>query len=220
MIDIYLITNNINNKKYVGKTQKGYQNRFNQHANSYKHGVRTLISHAFHKYGKDNFSVKLLLQIDDDTWEYWETYYINLYKSHHSEWGYNMSLGGTNNPMDDALVKYKHFVACHTPEFIALQRKKSLGRGHSEATKQKISQRNLANPEIYTRGILAHNISKRVKVGIVQNEVVVKDFTSAGEACEYCGRPRKEAGNLLRYCDKYNLNGTRAKYYGYQWTTL
>ena len=56
MIDIYLITNKINGKQYVGKTQKGYKVRFKQHCNAYNHGYRNYISCAIHKYGADNFT--------------------------------------------------------------------------------------------------------------------------------------------------------------------
>lgn len=40
------------------------------------------------------------------------------------------------------------------------------------------------------------------------------------DALRYLGKPTKEAGNILRYADKYNKNGKRAKTFGYSWVKL
>ena len=67
MVDIYLITNKVNNKQYVGKTQKGYLNRFKEHINAYSHGERQYLHCAMNKYGSENFKVELLAQVEDDS---------------------------------------------------------------------------------------------------------------------------------------------------------
>ena len=53
---IYIITNLINNKQYVGKTTKSLKLRWRRHC-SRKH---TAISKAIIKYGKENFKIEVL----------------------------------------------------------------------------------------------------------------------------------------------------------------
>ena len=55
---------------------------------------------------------------------------------------------------------------------------------------------------------------------VVEDDVVVKEFESVADALRYLGKPTKEAGNILRYADKYNKNGKRARTFGYSWVKL
>ena len=221
MIDIYLITNKINGKQYVGKTQKGYKVRFKQHCNAYNHGYRNYISCAIHKYGADNFTTELITQVADDTWEYWENYYIKYFKTHYTQGGYNVTWGGDSNPMDIPTVKEKHKQACNTPEFKEKQRKHSLNEHHTEQTKQLCRENTLNNLDVCIARFRQDNESKKIRIGMIVDNKIVKEFDSASDACEYCGRPRKEAGNLIKKgVDKFKKNGERAKFYGYSWTLL
>lgn len=220
MIDIYLITNQINGKQYVGKTQKGYKYRFHQHCLAYEHGVRNYISCAIHKYGKDNFHVELIKQVEDDTWEYWENYYIRQYHTHYTEGGYNITWGGDSNPMDVPAVRLKHDLKCKSESFRELQHELSIGKKHTEETKKLCQQNTLNNLEVCTRGFRKYNDSKKVAVGMLQDDKIVKIFESASAACAYFDKPTKEAGHLLFVCDKFNKNGKRARFFGYSWTRV
>ena len=53
---IYLITNNINGKRYVGQTIQTINKRWNAHVAKY--GKRPMIDKAIDKYGKDNFVIE------------------------------------------------------------------------------------------------------------------------------------------------------------------
>jgi len=221
MIDIYLITNNINGKQYIGKTQVGYKQRFKQHCNAYKNGCRNYISCAINKYGKDNFTVELITQVDDDTWEYWETYYIKLLNTHYTKGGYNVTFGGDSNPMDIPDVRQRHLEIVKSAEFRNKQRLQRLGKHHSEYTKELCRYKTIKNLDVCTKGFKQYNRSKSIHIGMIKDGVIVKEFNSASEACVYCGRDTKEAGNLLRKgVDKFKKNGMRCKYYGYEWTKL
>ena len=61
MAYIYIITNIINNKQYVGKTSKDIQRRFNEHISKSKdeNNIQPLYR-AIRKYGIENFSLELL----------------------------------------------------------------------------------------------------------------------------------------------------------------
>ena len=56
-MDIYKITNLINGKIYVGKTEGTYIKRFETHKYNAKSGKEGYLYNAIRKYGEDNFVV-------------------------------------------------------------------------------------------------------------------------------------------------------------------
>lgn len=90
---IYLITNQINGKIYIGQTIQNIKKRFETHAAPGKNRT-TVISKAIKKYGKDNFSIEI---IDDalskEELNKKEIFYINSYSSLRP-YGYNVAIGG------------------------------------------------------------------------------------------------------------------------------
>lgn len=58
---IYVITNDINNKQYVGQTSISLEERFKQHINDRKrHFEQRPLYNAMNKYGIEHFHIKLL----------------------------------------------------------------------------------------------------------------------------------------------------------------
>lgn len=220
LIDIYMITNLVNGKKYVGKTQRGYLFRFEEHCNSSRNGFSTYIGNAITKYGRENFKVELLRQTDQDDWERWERFYIKKYKTLWTEQGYNITSGGDANPMDIPCVRRKHRLACNTPEHKEKLAEAVRNRVVKDSTKEKIRQNNLNNLERITSGFRKYNNSRKVPVAIIENNTIIQRFDSAADACRYLNKPGTEAGNILATCDKYNKNGKRSKIFGYSWTRL
>lgn len=222
MIDIYLITNQINGKQYVGKTQCGYIKRFNHHCCAYNYGVRNYISCAIHKYGRENFTVNLIKQVADDTWEYWENYYIKYYHTHISEGGYNLTWGGDSNPTDIPGLREKQKASCNTKE--AKERYSKQAKLASQSDKWKEAMREVRSKPGYleksTRHWKAYNESRKQRIGMLENDMVIKEFDSCSDACRYLGKPTKEAGNILKRADKFNKWGKRVKIFGYSWTKL
>lgn len=99
--ELYLITNEITHKKYVGQTSSeiGYKRRFDIHCSTamYKYRKDNSILHAsIRKYGKESFSVKRLLKdIDEDKIDFYEQLWImKLDTFYRGGNGYNMTLGG------------------------------------------------------------------------------------------------------------------------------
>lgn len=90
---IYIITNNLNNKIYIGQTINSVEQRFKEHCRK----NNTAIDKAIKKYGKENFSVETLCTANsiDDLNEL-ERYYISLADSKNPKIGYNMCDGGNN----------------------------------------------------------------------------------------------------------------------------
>ena len=86
---LYIIHNNINEKKYVGVSIRP-EERFKQHKN--REGCPALHS-AIKKYGEDNFSMELLCVGDAETIDQVEIEAIQLFNSV-SPNGYNIAVGG------------------------------------------------------------------------------------------------------------------------------
>lgn len=225
MIDIYVITNTINNKQYVGKTQKTYLQRFKEHVKGYDQGDRQYLHCAMHKYGSENFSVELLAQVEDDSWEFWEQYYIAQLHTHYSEGGYNLTRGGDDNPMNNPAAVAKHNKICKSEYFRNLQRELSRGKKHSEETKELCRRNTLANLDVCMKGCRQYNDSRKVRVGMLDDEDnIIKVFDSLSDACRYvCNHSDHkfnvgDTSQIKYYADKFNKNGKRSKFLGYSWT--
>ena len=61
---IYLITNKINGKQYIGQTITTIKERFYQHIKTSKHG-KWAISRAIRKYKKESFIIEEIEKIED-----------------------------------------------------------------------------------------------------------------------------------------------------------
>jgi len=104
MNDVYLITNRVNGKRYVGITCRGYLERFKEHVHEAVAGSTTILHNAIRKYGADSFDVILLeTNVPDSDIEKREQYYIKLYSTFYTSGiGYNMTEGG------GGMSGYKH----------------------------------------------------------------------------------------------------------------
>lgn len=94
---IYLISNDINNKLYIGQTIQTLNKRFNGHC-CYSKSDRSsnmYIKRAIHKYGKDKFHIKLIEECPVNLLNEREKYWINYYDSYNT--GYNLTLGGQSS---------------------------------------------------------------------------------------------------------------------------
>lgn len=89
---IYIITNLINGKKYVGQTIFNVETRWASHINRYNQD--SAISKAIHKYGVNNFSFDEVLTCFDQTaLDNAEKYFISYYNTTGRN-GYNKTFGG------------------------------------------------------------------------------------------------------------------------------
>ena len=94
---IYLITNDVNSKVYVGQTIQTLNKRFNGHCCYSKsdRSINMYIKRAIHKYGRDKFHIQLIEECPVNILDEREKYWINFYDSYNT--GYNLTLGGQDS---------------------------------------------------------------------------------------------------------------------------
>ena len=95
---IYLITNLINDKKYVGQTLMTVHSRWLKHCSVARtQPGATGIDGAIRKYGENNFTVETIKECPIGELDKWEKYYIQYYGTYQGDnanKGYNITLGG------------------------------------------------------------------------------------------------------------------------------
>lgn len=93
--EVYKVTNKVNNKVYIGITNKGAGARFKQHLFDAEHGSQYRFHRAIRKYGKENFEVSIIAFCDNaDELKENEIKFISEYESMNPDKGYNMTEGG------------------------------------------------------------------------------------------------------------------------------
>jgi group I intron endonuclease len=129
---IYLVTNLVNDKKYVGFTQRSVLSRWRSHCNDARNKKGWALHSAIRKYGVDQFMVSELYEGHD------KAYTLNVMEPHFilqmnsNVWGYNLTHGG------DGAKGYRH----SEDHIISLRRRMSgsgnpmFGRFVSAETKQ------------------------------------------------------------------------------------
>jgi group I intron endonuclease len=103
---IYLITNTINNKQYVGQTKRAdVEERWRQHRSNKT--VGPYLKSAYEKYGYDNFKYQIICICFDEDCDKYEEEYIKKFNTL-SPSGYNLKGGGHfSKHHPDTMIKMK-----------------------------------------------------------------------------------------------------------------
>lgn len=90
---IYVITNILNGKKYVGYTSFSLRERFSSHKRASNSGSKQHIHHSMKKYGYDNFIIEpIYSSLFKEHIRVMERHFIRQYDTFKN--GYNMTYGG------------------------------------------------------------------------------------------------------------------------------
>jgi group I intron endonuclease len=93
---VYLVTNLVNGKQYIGQTYRTIKRRWNEHVWDAYRGEASYFHRAIKKHGKDSFKTEILqtctskAELDKQ-----EKFYINKLKTLKPK-GYNLALGGSS----------------------------------------------------------------------------------------------------------------------------
>lgn len=134
---VYKITNNINNKVYIGVTvqERGFKDRYGGNLERNTHNK--YLKYSINKYGISNFTITEILDIafSYEELNIKEKTWISIYKSNNKLYGYNLTDGGSNGKLNSCVK-----------ERMSLNNKGSnnpmYGKTHSEEAKQKIGLAN------------------------------------------------------------------------------
>lgn len=158
---IYVATNLINNKKYIGQTSQTLNGRKNHHIRSaLLKRYDTHFHRALVKYGNENFLWEVLEECDDRySLNKLEIYYIDKFNTYKN--GYNMSLGGLGHSNMGG-KSHPMFGKHHSDETKKKLRDFNLGKKLSQETKNKIgeSSKGRVMPAITRRKISEANKGK------------------------------------------------------------
>ena len=105
---IYIITNLINNKVYIGKSNN-IQRRFMEHKSPYEWSrtPNKPLYLAFVKYGLINFSFDIIEECDINILNEREKYWIDFYNSTNRDIGYNILSGGDGHGPNEKHPNHK-----------------------------------------------------------------------------------------------------------------
>ena len=138
---VYLLTNEVNGKQYVGQTVKTIEKRWKQHLRDAKRATLPHLYNAITKFGVDTFSVKELHSaLSQEELDFAEIFYIKLLNTK-SPSGYNLTDGGATGA--------PHTGHRHSEETKLFLKERFTGAGNanfgkhkSDETKKKLSDSN------------------------------------------------------------------------------
>lgn len=106
---VYLITNLINKKRYVGQTTKNILYRWNRHIIASKKENKkkfSILHQVIRKYSKENFKVEFIaLASNKDILNQFEETAINKFMTNKKEFGYNIRSGGYSSNYNEDYCK-------------------------------------------------------------------------------------------------------------------
>ena len=214
---IYKITNKLNGKVYIGKTQFTIEERWIEHVrdSSRKRYEKRPLYDAFNKYGIENFKIEEIeTNIPDELINEKEQFYINQYRSYigfEDCNGYNATLGGDGK-------KYKEYIV------------EDVIKKFQECKKIKETAENFnLDPSFVKRLLIANNVELLTREEIIQRykkeyghpvyqidlekDIILNSFNSISEASVFMGK-KPHNGTIHDAC-KARRGHHRA--YGYRW---
>ena len=198
---IYKITNQINNKIYIGQTKKTIEERFKVHIKNAKNHINRYLYDAMNCYGFDNFHVSMIEECDNSLLDEREKYWIKFYQSNNKEYGYNMTIGGgggdtwTNNP-------------------------------HKQETSQKIRQANLGSKRTLEQRKRMSEAQKGVYYIPIDKEEFLQDIKNMMSIEDMCQKYHISRRSLYQRCKDYfnktptEIRGDRLKHSNTQYIDI
>lgn len=139
---IYKITNLVNNKIYIGKSERPLKITIQRYRTHYKSNNRNIYK-AFKKYGNGNFLFEIILKSIPILYlDILEQFYISYYKSNNKNFGYNLTLGGEGTKGFKWSKESKKSLSKNMKDKYKGKNNPFYGKHHTEETKKKIIESN------------------------------------------------------------------------------
>lgn len=201
MAYIYKITNDINEKVYIGQTSVSIEARWLQHTRDSKRPEKENrpLYRAMKKYGIDVFHISLIEETDNPNER--EIYWIEQYNSYYK--GYNATVGGEGRPKDFSAEEVEIMVNLFNQK-TALKTIAAVLNCDYETVKHKLQSLGFQIDAHRTLKMAVAQIDKKT------NEVI-NVYDSTHEAARALGDDKKNAH--IREC----CRGLRLSAYGYKW---
>lgn len=206
MAYIYKITNDINQKIYIGKTDFSIEKRFKEHcrdAFKERNEKRPLYA-AMRKYGIEHFHIELIEETDNS--EKQEIYWIEYYKAYEN--GYNATRGGDGKYLYDHSAIIARLKEHPYPCDIAQEFGCCIDLVCKIAKQNNILMKNKGREQ-----------SRKIICAYTFNDEFVKEFPSTVEAANWCFLNNKcsTLNSGVRSHIAEAANGKRRTAYSYKW---
>lgn len=137
--EVYLLTNTVNGKQYVGQTTRGAKYRWRDHQHDAKRrGNKSVLGRAIRKYGATSFTITVLdFAYDPSELDAKEIHWIST-KGTLSPNGYNVKPGGQKEARE---ASRRVRLGATTPDSVRQKlREANLGRKHTGNSRQSMSE--------------------------------------------------------------------------------
>lgn len=208
---IYLITNKINGKGYIGQTNRTVLFRFQQHKYRSTQAKYTQpLYNAFKKYGLENFCVEEVLKIEctnkkelSKELNSQEILYIEKYNSK-IPYGYNVLNGGNQNPTELTSIKVYAFDSNQKLKMVFNSKSEALRFiGVSNFPKYKIDY-NTKYKDFYwsySNNFPTLEVPKHTRKKIQLKPILINKLDSNGKIIEVCNARNFSGEHYKRFHD-------------------
>lgn len=207
---LYIHTNKINNKMYIGITQQFPAYKRWKNGMGYKKSPRFF--NAIVKYGWDNFNHQVIYDnLQKEEAEKLEKEYIKKYNTTNELYGYNMLKGGGITSLTE-LTKYKIRIKAigrkhsqetkHKMSIAHIGKQKCLGYKHNEATRQKHRELMLGTKNHKAKAVIQYdlegNFIKRYSyMEEIKQDLCIPNTSHISDCCR--GKRNKCYGYVWKY---------------------
>lgn len=200
---IYLITNDVNSKVYVGQTIQTLNKRFNGHC-CYSKSDRSsnmYIKRAIHKYGRDKFHITLLEECPIDLLNERERYWISFYNSYNE--GYNLTKGGQESTnfhrLEDTIdiKKFEQYIL----EFRPLAREVAKHFGISKCSVYNLIKR-IGNPNLVLN---SYNPRKGKTIDDIDKNELIKLYNDGWSILDLVKKYKIKKSKISKYLKEQGI---------------
>lgn len=214
---IYKVTNDKNEKIYIGKTEHiNPEDRWKEHLQDYKRErcEKRPLYEAMKKYGIEHFHFEVIEETDNS--EEREKYWINelrTYIGFKDCNGYNATLGGDGKPYLN--LDEKEVINYHINNAFYITQKTAKFFNVDPVTIKKILNKHNV---LYLKGYDGRKMLNYIECGEIfqvdiKNKLIINIFTNTNEVLKHIGNDKNEK-HIINAC-----NGMRGSHYayGYLW---